>query len=381
MTRRRTTIQVGAAEESAWQLQRLQQAGMLRSNPSKKKNVPSYIKETPRSAAKGVSVFPRRKEAWPIGDLFHARLALIYAMAPTHRPQIASVIQAVGKYYPEYKWAGWWSKETKKRNAKEREEALKILRQSSAYRNASASRKQKMVKDTLKKVFQFKTWGSYLKHRVSRAGRGSWEQSDSRTKHRNPFTHTGRGMMLEPDGFTGSRKKLGELAAIAKRYRKSKSKSRWARLVKKHGMKEARQIVQLSKQFGWSDSRKNPAKGLTAWQKFVRKEAKAAKAAGKKTPSVSVLSKKYHREEATKCKVRHGAAKKKTTKKKAPAKKKTTAKGKGKRPSKTAYLKTRAPEWNDFQKEMGKKYPGMQSGEMGDMWQKIKDHRAKKRKK
>ena len=282
MSSRRITTHQGAAEVAAWQLKRLQEAGMLRTNPSKKKKVPAYMKETPRSAAKGVSVFPRRKEAWPIGDLFHARLALIYAMAPTHRSQRAAVIKAVAKYYPEYKWATWWNKEIKKP----------------------------------KKDSTLKTWGTYLKQRVSRAGRGSWEQSDSRTKHRN-------------------RRK------------------------------------------------KNPAKGLTAWQKFVRKKARAAKAAGKATPDATALSVLYHREEAKKCKIRHASKKKKPTRKKAPAKKKPTAKGKGKRPSKTAYLNTKAKDYPAFQKEMARKYPGagIQSGETGDMWQKIKAHRAKKRKK
>ena len=71
------------------------------------KKVPTRIKETPRSAATSLYVFPRKK-SFPIGDLFHARLALIYALSPTHAKVADKVFRAVQKAYPQYDWERWW---------------------------------------------------------------------------------------------------------------------------------------------------------------------------------------------------------------------------------------------------------------------------------
>ena len=73
--------------------------------------VPTHIPETDRSAAEGLYIFPR-DESFPIGDLFHARLALIYAAAPSHEFQRAKVLRAVARAYPEYNWASWWNNHT-----------------------------------------------------------------------------------------------------------------------------------------------------------------------------------------------------------------------------------------------------------------------------
>ena len=76
--------------------------------------VPTNIKETPRSAAEGLYVFPREK-SFPIGDLFHARLALIYALSPSHSSVRSEVLSAVEDAYPQYDWASWWNNKTKRK--------------------------------------------------------------------------------------------------------------------------------------------------------------------------------------------------------------------------------------------------------------------------
>ncbi len=69
--------------------------------------VPDYIPRTPRSAAESDYVFSE-EERYPIGDLYHARLALIYAMAPSNRADRRAVVRAVERRWPEYEWANWW---------------------------------------------------------------------------------------------------------------------------------------------------------------------------------------------------------------------------------------------------------------------------------
>jgi hypothetical protein len=80
--------------------------------PQKLKKVPSRIKETPRSNATNLYAIPER-QSFPIGDLFHARLALTYVLSPSHYDSRAQVIQAVQDAYPEYNWAEWWQKKSK----------------------------------------------------------------------------------------------------------------------------------------------------------------------------------------------------------------------------------------------------------------------------
>ena len=77
-----------------------------------KRKVPTRIKETPRRAATSVYVFPRKKD-FPIGDLYHARLALIYALSPVHANVRSEVLSAVEDEYPQYNWSAWWNKRRK----------------------------------------------------------------------------------------------------------------------------------------------------------------------------------------------------------------------------------------------------------------------------
>jgi hypothetical protein len=86
--------------------------GLLR-NRQTKMAVPEFIPKSPRSSAEGLYVYPKRK-AFPIGDLYHARLALIYVMSPTNRSAKNKVVKAVMKHYPEYDWAEWWKATTGK---------------------------------------------------------------------------------------------------------------------------------------------------------------------------------------------------------------------------------------------------------------------------
>ena len=69
--------------------------------------VPSHISPTPRAAAEHISAIGVPGQ-WPIGDLFHARLALIYAMAPNNYGKHKQILNAVERAYPQYDWAKWW---------------------------------------------------------------------------------------------------------------------------------------------------------------------------------------------------------------------------------------------------------------------------------
>ena len=71
------------------------------------RSLPKTIKKTPRSAATSTYVFPKTRD-YPIGDLFHARLALIYALAPSHRKQAPAILRAVKRRWPGYNWDAWW---------------------------------------------------------------------------------------------------------------------------------------------------------------------------------------------------------------------------------------------------------------------------------
>jgi len=73
--------------------------------------VPSYIEETPRSAATGLYVYPRSKK-YPIGDLFHARLALggPYASSAYTTPaRRKKILTEVAEAYPDFDWARYWN--------------------------------------------------------------------------------------------------------------------------------------------------------------------------------------------------------------------------------------------------------------------------------
>ena len=143
---RQRTLRTGADEVAHWDHMVAPFVG-TQNNPRKKK-VPAHMKQSRRGPP---YVYPKTK-SYPINDLFHARLALIYIMSPTNAPKRKRVIEAVAKRFPEYNWAAWWNKEIKKP----------------------------------KKDSSLKTWSYYLKGKVSRSRRGGWEQWDTATKHRNP---------------------------------------------------------------------------------------------------------------------------------------------------------------------------------------------------
>jgi len=65
--------------------------------------VPEYVAKTPRKAGERISAVGV-KGAWPIGDLFHARLAAIYIMSPSHRAKKAQVLRALETHWPQYDW-------------------------------------------------------------------------------------------------------------------------------------------------------------------------------------------------------------------------------------------------------------------------------------
>ena len=72
----------------------------------------SNWKMTPRRDADGVWA-TGRAGSWPIGDLPHARLALVYAMSPSHSNVRRKVMRSVANEYPSYDWAGWWDREVR----------------------------------------------------------------------------------------------------------------------------------------------------------------------------------------------------------------------------------------------------------------------------
>lgn len=85
------------------------------------KAVPKHIERTPRSAAEGVYALGKGPK-WPIGDLYHARLALVYAMAPSNWAVHKKVLAAVRREYPQYNWDKWWSQHMKTLRARGRKD-------------------------------------------------------------------------------------------------------------------------------------------------------------------------------------------------------------------------------------------------------------------
>ncbi len=83
--------------------------------------VPSHISPTPRAAADGLYALGKGPK-WPIGDLFHARLALIYAMAPSNFSNAKRILAAVKKAYPQYNWNQWWEHHMDKLKARGRKD-------------------------------------------------------------------------------------------------------------------------------------------------------------------------------------------------------------------------------------------------------------------
>ena len=78
-----------------------------RSNP-RKLAVPEHIAKTPRKAGERISAIGV-KGKWPIGDLFHARLAAIYILSPSHSAKKAQVLRALETNWPQYDWRGFLS--------------------------------------------------------------------------------------------------------------------------------------------------------------------------------------------------------------------------------------------------------------------------------
>lgn len=78
--------------------------------------VPARIASTPREAAYGAFVFPNKAPgsgSYPIGDLYHARLALVYVLSPSNKGKRRAVVQAVQAVHPQYDWAKWWDRKAK----------------------------------------------------------------------------------------------------------------------------------------------------------------------------------------------------------------------------------------------------------------------------
>jgi hypothetical protein len=103
------------------------------SNPRRRGSklpVPTRMTRTPRSAAEGVYVLPKL-EKFPIGDLFHARMAVNYVLGfPSNRKYTRQVVRAVQRDYPDYAWGRYWRSKIQAYQAKmkkEQKRANKIL--------------------------------------------------------------------------------------------------------------------------------------------------------------------------------------------------------------------------------------------------------------
>ena len=68
--------------------------------------VPDHIVKTPRMAGEAISAIGV-KGKWPIGDLFHARLAAIYIKSPSHATKREQVLRSLERYYPDYNWRAY----------------------------------------------------------------------------------------------------------------------------------------------------------------------------------------------------------------------------------------------------------------------------------
>jgi hypothetical protein len=79
---------------------------------SGKKKVPEHMTETKRKKAEGTYVFPKRK-SYPIGDLFHARMAVLRVQWPSNLKNAGKVLRAVVRRWPQYNWGAYWNKERK----------------------------------------------------------------------------------------------------------------------------------------------------------------------------------------------------------------------------------------------------------------------------
>ena len=79
---------------------------------SGKKKVPEHMTKTARKKAEGTYVFSKRK-SYPIGDLFHARMAVLRAQWPSNLKNAGKVLRAVVRRWPKYNWAAYWNKEAK----------------------------------------------------------------------------------------------------------------------------------------------------------------------------------------------------------------------------------------------------------------------------
>ena len=90
----------------------------------KNMKVPLSMKATPRRAAEDLYVYPKTK-SFPIGDLYHARLAIIYVLSPSNSRQRKRVIKAVQKHWPEYKWSDFWKAKSKGKGLKTWNQYLK----------------------------------------------------------------------------------------------------------------------------------------------------------------------------------------------------------------------------------------------------------------
>lgn len=78
----------------------------------KPKQLPTRIPKTPRSRATSLYVYPKTLR-YPIGDLYHARQALVFLLSPTNASSRKTVAKAVQKAYPTYDWGAWWNSKRK----------------------------------------------------------------------------------------------------------------------------------------------------------------------------------------------------------------------------------------------------------------------------
>jgi len=91
---------------------------------SEKTQVPDSLRKTDRTDADHVYVFEERK-SYPIGDLYHARSAVLRAMSPSGKKNAKAVLKAVSNLWSQYDWESFWNKKRKKSKNKSKLKTFK----------------------------------------------------------------------------------------------------------------------------------------------------------------------------------------------------------------------------------------------------------------
>ena len=229
----------------------------------RKKAVPKHLARTPRAAATNLYVYPRSK-SFPIGDLYHARLALVpYLMSPSLAPKRKKVLSAVASAYPEYNWKAYWNAAVRKHNRKRGAEQIgtwdEIVGGATSRKRAANPRRRK------RNTKHYKSGGEQEWHATRGERRAEeletvdelWAEVEKRQgKKKRPAT--GRRVVVRRGGKT-------ELTAAQKRHKKQVAAAK-----RQKGGTKTSALAKL----GIANPRR---RRLNPYQKFMGKEMRKGK--------------------------------------------------------------------------------------------------------